>query len=83
MVFSGEETFSTVVGESFKDLVLTTVASAGKDKGYNYNQQQLFNEVTYKAICEKIVPIIFADNNGLPDLQEANHYVNVIIEGAA
>jgi chromosome segregation ATPase len=83
MVDKAADEFSAVSSESFKNLVLTIIANAGKDKGYTANQQQLFNEVMYKLICEKIVPSVFSDRSGLPDLQEANQYITSIIEGPA
>jgi len=83
MVDKAIDEFSTVAGESFKNLVMAIVANAGKDKGYTLDHQQLFNEATYKLICEKIVQRVFTENKSLPDLQEANHYVTAIIEGTA
>lgn len=81
IVDKATDEFAAIAGESFKNLVLAIIANAGKDKGHTYNQQQLFNEVTYKLICEKAVPSVFADKNGLPDLREANQYITAIIEG--
>ena len=83
MVDNVVDEFSTGAGELFKNLVLTIVASAGKDKGWNLDQQQQYHDATCKAIFEKILPCVFAGSNSLPDLQEANCYVTDIIEGVA
>lgn len=82
LVDKAVDEFSAVAGESFKHLVMTIVANAGKNKGYTISEKQLFSDITYRLICERIVPSIFADS-GLPDLQEANHYVTTVIEGTA
>lgn len=82
MIDEAVDNFSTVAGESFKNLVMTIVANSGKQKGTGI-YKQAFNEATYKLVCEKIVPRIFTDNNELPELHEANQYITSIIEGTA
>lgn len=72
---------SKVASNEFAGLVMAIIAATGKQKGYTYSEQMAFNQVTYTLICEKILESVF-DSKVLPDLPEANQYVDSIIEAA-
>lgn len=82
MVDDSLEEFNAIAGESLKKLVLAIIARAGKNSGFSQSQRQAFQDATYKAICEKILPGIFQDC-GLPDLSEANNFITEAIERKA
>jgi chromosome segregation ATPase len=69
--------------ESIKRLVMSIIAVEGNYEGFNYEQKEQFKTKTYRVICEQLLPVVFAESNGLPGLQASQEYVAGLIEGAA
>ncbi|QPK65154.1 hypothetical protein IVG45_09575 [Methylomonas sp. LL1] len=70
-------------GESIKRLVMSIIAVEGNYEGFNYEQKEQFKTKTYRVICEQLLPVVFAESNGLPGLQASREYVAGLIEGEA